>query len=230
MVAVTLIKGDKFDPSQVDYRDALSVNMYGVPHNVLNAAGYMYQMPGLTLHASGRGIDRGGIWCSADGFEGHYRVSGTDLIVIDEYGLITVLGTVPGTEQCPITFSFNNVILVADKKLYYYNPTDGFRQITDGFNVGNPIDVIFVANFIVLTDGSRIYHSQILNEEVFPIENEAVAEFEPDATLALEKNEDNELVVFGQFSTEHFIFNARADWFCLSTTRPKGVKAWCIRR
>jgi len=224
MVAVTLIKGDKFDPSQVDYRDALAVNMYGVPDNVLNSAGYMYQMPGLTLHATGSGIDRGGIWCSAEGLEGHYRVSGTDLIVIDEYGLITVLGTVPGTGQCPMTFSFNNVILVAEKKLYYYNPTDGFRQITDGGNVGNPIDVIFVANFIVLTDGSRIYHSQILNEESFPIENEAVAEFEPDSTKALKKNEDNELVAFGQFSTEHFIFNAAPTGFAFQPLDRKASK------
>lgn len=224
MTAVSLLKGDKFDPSQVDYRDALSVNMYGVPHPVLNAAGYMYQMPGLTSHATGRGLDRGGIWCSAEGFEGHYRVSGTDLVAIDDAGSTTVLGSVPGTEQCPITFSFNNLILVADKKLYYYNPIAGFRQITDAGNVGSPIDVIFVANFVVLTDGSRIYHSQILNEEVFPIENEAVAEFEPDITLALEKNEDNELVAFGEFSTEHFIFNAAPSGFAFQPLDRKASK------
>lgn len=232
MTSVTLIKGDTFQSGEVDYRDALPVNMYGVIHQVLGAAGYMYQLAGLTEFAIGQGIDRGGVWCSAEGFEGHYRVSGSSFIVIDELGNSTILGSVGGSEQCPMTFSFNNVILVADKKLYYYNPTDGFRQIESktGSIVGDPIDCLFIANFIMLTDGTRIYHSQIStdltpeNEELFPFENEAVAEFEPDVTYGIEKNEDNELVVFGQFSTEHFIFNGAEFGFAFTPLDRKASK------
>lgn len=210
MPAVSLIRGSKMEFEGVDYRDALATNMYAVIRPELQSAGYMYQMPGLTSYGAGLGIDRGGIWVSAPDFEGHYRVSGTNLIAIDDTGSVTVLGTVPGTEQVPMDFTFNNVILVADKKLYYYNPTDGFREISDGGNVGNPISVTFVAQFVVLTDGERIYHSQILDEESFPLANEAVAEFSPDKTLTVKKNEDNELVVPGQFSIEHFVFNSSA--------------------
>lgn len=224
MPAITLIKGDTLEQNGVDYRDAVPVNLYAVPKNILGAAGYMYQMPGLTSFTTGEGIDRGGIWCSAEGFEGHYRVSGTNLIVIDDLGSVTVLGTVPGTEQVPIDFTFNNVILVADKKLFYYNPTDGFREITDGGNVGNPISVTFVAQFVVLTDGERIYHSEILDEEVFPLANEAVAEFSPDKTLTLKKNEDNELVVPGEYSIEHFIFNAATSGFAFTPLDRKATK------
>ena len=90
--------------------------------------------------------------------------------------------------------------------------------------MGNPISVAFVAQFVVLTDGERIYHSQILNEESFPVENEAVAEFEPDDTLSLQKNEDNELLALGQFSIEHFIFNAATSGFAFSPLDRKASK------
>lgn len=223
MPAITLIKGDSVD-SNVDYRDSLPVNMYGVNKPILGAAGYMFQMPGLTSFSTGEGLDRGGIWVSTPDFEGHYRVSGTNLVVINSLGDVTVLGTVPGTEQVPMDFTFNNVILVADKNLYYYNPTDGFREITDGGNVGNPISVTFVAQFVVLTDGERIYHSQILDEESFPLANEAVAEFSPDKTLTVKKNEDNELVVPGEFSIEHFVFNAASSGFAFTPLDRKATK------
>ena len=215
MPSVSLIKGDKMEFGGVDYRDAIPVNMYAVLKPVLNSAGYLYQMLGLTTFGTGSGIDRDGIWSSASNFEGHYRVSGTNLVSLDASGVETVLGTIPGTGQVSIDFSFNNVLIAAEGNLYYYNNTDGFRQITDTDEsvVGNPIAVAFVAQFIVLTDGVRIYHSNIVtditpeNEEIFPLDNEAVAEFTPDTTLSVRKNEDNELMVFGSGSTENFVFN-----------------------
>jgi len=224
MPAVTLIKGDGFDPDVVDYRDKIPVNMYGILRNTLGSNGYMYQMPGLTLHGTASGIDRGGIWCSAEGFEDQYRVSGTNMISVDSLGVETILGTIPGTEQCVFTFTFNNVIVVGNKQLFYFNPTAGFREITDGGLVGKPISVVFVAQFVVLTDGQRIYHSQILDEESFPPNNEAVAEFVPDRTLALKKNEDNELVPFCKFSTEHFIFNGAQSGFAFTPLDRKASK------
>lgn len=224
MTAVTLIKGDGFVSGEVDYRDALPTNMYGVPHPVLGASGYMYQLAGLTSFGTGSGIDRGGIWCSTDGLEGHYRVSGNSFVVIDELGNSTVLGTVSGTEQCSITFSFNNVILVADKKLYYYNPTDGFRQITDGGNIGEPIDCLFISGVIMLTNGDALYHSDPLNEESFPVANDTNPQFQPDKTLGIEKNEDNELVVFGEFSTEHYVANGAPTGFAFTALQRKASK------
>ncbi len=223
MPSVTLIKGDSVD-NNVDYRDAIPVNMYGVLRNTLGSNGYMYQMAGLKSFGTGSGLDRGGIWVSTPSFEGHYRVSGTNFIKVGSDGVVTVLGTVPGTEQVPIDFTFNNVIMVADRKLFYYNPADGFRQITDGGNVKNPISIAFAAQFVVITDGEKIYHSQILDEESFPLANEAVAEFSPDKTLALKKNEDNELVVFGEFSIEHFVFNAATSGFAFTPLDRKASK------
>ena len=69
------------------------------------------------------------------GFEGHYRVSGTSLIKVEDDESITVLGHVPGTDQVSFTYSLNNLAIVADKKLYYYNPTDGFPTDVRHWNI-----------------------------------------------------------------------------------------------
>lgn len=203
MPAVTLIKGDSVD-NNVDYRDSLPVNMYAVPKPILGAAGYLLNFYGLTQFSTGQGIDRGGIWVSRDGFEGHYRVSGTFLISVDQNGISTTIGMIPGTDQVSMDYSFNNLAIVADGKLYYYNPTSGLRQITDP-DIGSPIDIVWVDGFFFLTDGESIYHSTLANEEVFEPLDFANAEFIPDVSRGLAKSEENEVVVFGEFSTEYFV-------------------------
>lgn len=216
----TLIKGDSVD-SNVDYRDALPVNMYGIPRNTLGSQGYMINFYGLTQNATGEGVDRGGLWVSRADFEGHYRVSGNSLIKV-ENGLVTNLGTVPGTEQVSMDYSFNNLAIVADGKLYYYNPTAGFREITDP-EVGNPIDLVWVDGYFFLTDGESIYHSNILNEEAFEPLDFSNAQFIPDPSRGLGKNDDNEVLVFGAFSVEYFI-NVGSDNFAFQRITRKAQK------
>ena len=189
----------------VDYRDAVPVNMYAVKREELNSQGYMYQMYGLTNYGTGSGIDRNAMWVSANGLQNHYRISGTDFETIDELGNVTVLGTVPNTEQCSITFSFNNVIVVGNQQLFYYNPTDGFREITSSGVVGSPIDCVWVANYVFLTDGTDIYHSTLADEEIFSASDSAEPDFSPDNVVGIAKNKNNELVVFNEFSIQHYI-------------------------
>ena len=200
---VPLIKGDSVD-SSVDYRDALPVNMYGVNKNILGATGYLINWFGLTSFATGEGVDRGAIWCSAQGFEGHYRVSGSSLIQISSSGAVTNLGSISGVGQVSMDYSFDNLAIVASGRLYYYNPTDGLRRITDP-SVGNPIDVVWVDGYFFLTDGTDIYHSDIADETVFDPLDFGNSQFLPDSSRGLGKNEDNEVLVFGEFSTEYFV-------------------------
>lgn len=197
-----LINGDSVD-NNVDYRDALPVNMYAINKKILNSEGYMINFFGLTDYAQGVGKDRGAIWVSTLALEGMYRVSGNALISIDENGAVTNLGEIPGAEQVSMAFSFNNLAIVADEKLFYYNLGAGLREITDP-NVGKPIDIIWIDGVFVLTDARIIYQSDIANEEIFNTLDFADAEFIPDPSRGLGKNEDDELVVFGAFSIEHF--------------------------
>lgn len=220
-----LIKGDSVD-NNVDYRDAMPVNMYAINKKIFNSEGYMINFYGLSDYAQGVGIDRGGLWVSTLSLEGMYRVSGNALISIDENGAITNLGEIPGSEQVSMAFSFNNLAIVADEKLFYYNLGSGFREIT-GPNVGKPIDLIWIDGVFVLTDSRIIYQSDIANEEIFNTLDFADAEFIPDPSRGLGKNEDDELVVFGAFSIEHFI-NVGAANFLFQRINSKAQKIGII--
>ena len=72
----------------------------------------MNQWFGLSSFADAYGIDRGGLWVTAEGFNGHYRVNGTRFIKVNPDGTIENIGEIPGLDQCSITFSFNNVAIV----------------------------------------------------------------------------------------------------------------------
>lgn len=207
---IPLIKGDKVSDN-VDYRDALPVNMFAVNREILGSAGYLINWYGLTELSTGEGIDRGAIWVSADDISGHYRVSGTSLISIDSDGVTVVLGSIPGDGQVSMDYSFNNLAIVANGFLYYYNPDDGLRRITDG-DIGSPIDIVWVDGYFFLTDGKDIYHSDITDEESFLPLDFGNAQFMPDPSKGLGKNEDNEVLVFGAFSTEYFVNTGTASF------------------
>ena len=130
MATVSLLRGDKVD-NNTDYRDSLPVNYYAVLRDIYGVKGYFLNFYGLTSIGNGQGKSRGSIWVARPQFEGHYRVSGQSLIKIESDGEVTVLGTIQGNGQASLTYSLNNLAIVADKRLYYYNPTDGLRQIND---------------------------------------------------------------------------------------------------
>lgn len=216
MPAYTLVKGDTVDQTKVDYRDALAVNMYAIPRNTLGSAGYMQQIHGLTQLGTSSGVSRGGLWVSNPDFEGHYRVQGTDFVEVSETGTTTVLGTVTGTEDVTMTFTFNNVVITNNGNLYYYNPTDGFRQITDdsaaGSIVGSPTSATYVSSIVMLVNGNRIQHSAfspevqgISGEEYYATDADTIPEFTPDELLAVRQAENDECIVFKKLSSEHFV-------------------------
>lgn len=218
---IPLLKGDKVD-STVDYRDALPVNMTPINRPIKGAVGYVYQWPGLSLFAEGDGVDRGARWVSRSGFSGHYRVSGTSFIKINPDGSKEVLGTIPGSGQCRIAYSFNNIAIVGNKSLYYYNPSDGFRQITDA-DVGSPIDIVWADGYFILTDGEDIYQSNITNEEEYDPLDFTNPQFRPDPSYGLGINEDNELIVFGQKTIEYYT-NQGLDNFTYGRITLKAIK------
>lgn len=218
---IPLIRGDSVDDN-TEYRDSLPVNMFTIPRDVLDTNGYLINWYGLSDFATGEGVDRGCIWVSAAGFEGHYRVSGEKLISVGHGGAISILGDIPGSRQVSMDYSFNNLAIVADGKLFYYNKADGLRQIDDP-DVGSPIDLVWVDGYFFLTDGKDIYHSDITNEESFLPLDFGSAQFLPDPSRGLGKNEDNEILVFGAFSIEYFI-NVGTENFAFQRLNQKAQK------
>lgn len=220
-IPVSLIKGDAVDDN-VDYRDNLPVNMFAVPRKTLGSDAYFINYYGLSLFGVGAGVDRGAIWVSRDGFEGHYRVSGEKLISVGQNGVVTELGDIPGSDQVSMDYSFNNLAIVASGRLYYYNQANGFREIVDP-DVGAPIDIVWVDGYFFLTDGESIYHSNIADEEVYDPLAFGNSQFQPDPSRGLGKNEDNEILVFGQFTVEYFV-NVGSDPFAFQRIQRKSQK------
>lgn len=222
MPVIPLIKGDKVD-NNTDYRDALPVNYYAVLHNIYGETGYMLNYYGLSDFATGQGISRGSIWVARTGFEGQYRVSGQKLIKVEDDQSVTVLGDIPGTDQASMTYSLNNLAIVASGKLYYYNPTAGFRQITDA-DVGTPIDIVWADFRFILTDGEYLFQSAELNEESYEPLDFKGSDFQPDKIWGVGLNEDNELIAFNELTTEYFV-NIDAEDFTYTRIQLKAVKA-----
>tara|TARA_R110000751_G_scaffold240235_1_gene340856 strand:+ start:991 stop:2400 length:1410 start_codon:yes stop_codon:yes gene_type:complete len=222
MPSIPFIKGDKVD-NNTDFRDALPVNYYAVLRDIYGEQGYMINYYGLTDFATGQGVSRGSIWVERAGLEGQYRVSGTSLIKIENDQSATVLGTISGTEQASMTYSLNNLAIVADKKLYYYNPTDGFRQITDSA-VGSPIDIVWADFRFVLTDGEYLFQSSLLDESEYEPLDFSGSDFQPDKILGVGLNDDNELISFGALTTEYFQ-NIGRDNFSYTRIQLKAVKS-----
>tara|TARA_R110000772_G_scaffold105562_1_gene207299 strand:- start:1290 stop:2699 length:1410 start_codon:yes stop_codon:yes gene_type:complete len=222
MPSIPFIKGDKVD-NNTDFRDALPVNYYAVLRDIYGEQGYMINYYGLTDFATGQGVSRGSIWVERAGLEGQYRVSGTSLIKIENDQSATVLGTISGTDEASMTYSLNNLAIVADKKLYYYNPTDGFRQMTDSA-VGSPIDIVWADFRFVLTDGEYLFQSSLLDESEYEPLDFSGSDFQPDKILGVGLNDDNELISFGALTTEYFQ-NIGQDNFSYTRIQLKAVKS-----
>jgi len=222
MPSIPFIKGDKVD-NNTDFRDALAVNYYAVLRDVYDEKGYMLNYYGLSDFAVGQGVSRGSILVVRDGLEGQYRVSGQSLIKINDDQSVTVLGTISGTDQASMAYSLNNLAIIADKKLYYYNPTDGFRQITDS-TVGSPIDIEWADFRFVLTDGEYLFQSSALSEESYEPLDFVGSDFQPDKIIGVGLNDDNEIIAFNELSTEYFV-NVGGVNFSHKRIPQKAVKA-----
>lgn len=219
---IPLLYGDRVE--EADYRDALMTNMIAVERPIRGVNGYILTHPGLEEFGQSSGVDRGGVW--NERFLEHYRVSGNDLLQISESGTTETLGTISGSGQVSLAQSFNTQAIVADGKYFLYDKTNGLRQITDE-NVGSPIDVTWIDGYYFFTDGENIYHTDIDDEESIDPLQFATAEFSPDETLGVAKTQDNQVVVFGRYSTEYFV-NRATDNFAFQRISGQAVKSGIV--
>jgi hypothetical protein len=204
----TFIKGDKIDVT-TDYRDNIPVNMYAIMKPILGADGYMLCWPGLTQVATGQGVDRAGIY--NERFGEQYRVSGGKFIVVNADGSVDVKGDISGADQATMKYfySFNTQGVIADGRMWLYDPTTGLNEVTDP-DLGDPIDGVWVDGYYFLTDGENIYHTDIDDETSISPLKFATAEFMPDKSLGLAKTQDNKVIVFGRYTMEYFVNDASA--------------------
>lgn len=205
---ITFIKGDR-SGMETDYRELLPQNMFAILSPIFGADGYMLEFQGLTEIAQGSGKDRGSWWNDIQ--QAHFRVSGDKLIRLEADDSVTELGTIPGTDTVSMANSFKTQAVVADGRYFLYDPTNGFREVTDP-DLGNPIDILYVDGYYFFTDGQDIYHTDLDDEEQIDPLKSAVSEFEPDQTYGLARTEDNKVLVAGRYSITYYVNDASEDF------------------
>ena len=197
---VNLIQGDKVG-GETDYRDALAVNMFAISRAMGKAEGYMLQCPGLTEYGQGKGPDRGGVYNSR--LSNHFRLSGSQFVVVNEDGTTTRYGNIDGKEPAAMPYSFNTQAVIADKKMFLFDFDNGFRQIADP-DLGEPIDGIFIDGYYFMTDGEFLFHTDAADESSISPNKFATSEFSPDPTKGVGRTADNKAIAFNRYTIEFF--------------------------
>lgn len=143
---IPLLNGVYVDSSPA-VRVSYPVNLVPVPTQSGVSDWSLRPAEGIEAFTTGQGADRGAIvW------EGtHYRVSGTKLISISSAGVVTVIGTIPGTGQVRMDFSFDHLGIAADGDLYLYDGA-ALLAVTDP-DAGNVLDVQWIDGYWAVTDG-----------------------------------------------------------------------------
>ena len=184
--------------SVADYRTSYPINLIPVPKQTGVSEGYLRTAPGIESFSTGQGIDRGGInWNNV-----MYRVSGSNLIKVDSSGVVTVLGTIEGTLDVAMIYSFDDLGICSDGIAYLYNETDGLRKITDT-DLGSVFDVVWIDGYWIYTDGEFLIQSELSDPSSFVTTKYGSSESDPDPITGVMKLR-NELYALNRYTIEVF--------------------------
>jgi hypothetical protein len=166
------------------------------------------------------GVDRGGIlW---DGVL--YRVIGSTLYSISEFGTLAAIGTIAGAGQCSFAYSFDRLAIAGGGNLYYYNGST-LNRVTDA-DLGRVDDVVFVDGYFLTTDGEFIVQTELNDPtQVDPLKYGS-SEVDPDPIKALLISR-NELVAINRYTTE-FFNNAGGTGFAFVRVEGAMIEKGCV--
>lgn len=203
-LTVPLIKGQR--KTATGYRDNLPVNMIAKIDSTEGDQGYLVAHEGLTEFASTSGTARGAYF--SERLNAHLRVSGNYLESISSTGVVTTIGTIPGSGVCQFAESFNTVAILSDGDYWLY---DGYSltKVLDP-DLGAPIDNAQFNNIYVMTDGQFLFHTDINNESSISSLKYSSSEFASDPIKGVMRTDSNKIVAFNRYSIEYFYFNANA--------------------
>lgn len=204
---IPLVSGIYTDTSP-ELRVSYPINLLVTP-SPSSGVGDYYLRPGegIKKFADTSGLDRG-----AYNWQGsHYRVIGTQLVLIDALGNINVLGDVGGNSTQFVKFanSFERLAIVSDGSLYYYDGST-FVKVTDP-DLGYIIDVAFNGGYFVLTDGENIIVTDLTDPTSINPLKYGSSEADPDPVVGI-LNLRNEICAINRFTIELFD-NVGGDFF-----------------
>lgn len=231
-IPIPLVRGDGI--AGVEYRDRLPTNAQIIIDHVHGVEGYLMSHQGLFEYGSAPGADRGGVF--NERLSQHLRVSGNKLVRVDHTGLggvfntvrgrTTEIGTISGTRQASLPYSFESQAIIADGKMWLYDGAT-LTRVTDS-DLGNPVDGIWINGYYLMTDGEFLFHTDLNDEASIEPTRYATSEFSPDDTIGIAKSRDNQAVVFNRYSTEYFRHEPANSAFKFSRIESKAVKTGIV--
>lgn len=155
MNRIPIISGIYAD-AVADFVESYPINREPVILNTGLSEGYLRVAPGISSLGAGPGADRGGVnWLGSC-----YRAMGSSLVLVEASGTVTVLGDVGAGGECSFDYSFTDLIIGSGGNLFYWNATDGLRQVTDP-DLGTVVDAIWIDGYTMTTDGEFLVVTEL---------------------------------------------------------------------
>jgi hypothetical protein len=176
-----------FSDNTPELRTSYPVNLMPVPKVSGISNGFLRPGDGIVANGTGPGVDRGGINWNGD----VYRVMGTKLVEISSTGAVTILGDVGSGGLVTFDYSFDELAVVSGGRIYFWNGTTLTQGNYPLVTIGPIIDFCFIDGRFMLTDGERLFLTDIGNPLVigaFAFE-EPIADPDPVTSLLRLRNE-----------------------------------------
>lgn len=196
MTQIPILNGI-FTDENSDLRTSYPRNLVPVPKQQGISAGYLRPADGIISTGDGPGVDRGGI--SWNGV--HYRVMGSKLVSLSSTGVVTTLGDVDSGGQVSLDYSFDNLAIASNNRLFYWNGS-ALSEVTD-VDLGNAVDVIWVDGYFMTTDGEFLIVTELTNPLTILTTKYGSSEADPDPVKALLKL-SNEPYALNRYTIEVF--------------------------
>ena len=196
MTQIPILSG-AYSDGNADFRVSYPVNMVPVAQPQGISSGYLRPADGIVQQGTGPGLDRGGIeWNNI-----LYRVMGTSLVSISATGVVTTLGTIPGTDRVIMVYSFDYLAIAGDGKLFLYDGTT-LTQVTDP-DLRTVVDVVWVDGYFMTTDGEFLVITELNNPFAVDPLKYGSSEIDPDPVVGLIKLR-NEVYAVNRHTIEVF--------------------------
>lgn len=186
-----------YSDGNADFRVSYPLNLTPVVQQQGISNGYLRPGDGIVANGTGPGLDRGGIeWDSI-----LYRVMGTSLVSISDAGVVTTIGTIPGTDRVIMVYSFDYLAIAANGGLYLYDGAT-LAQVTDP-DLGTVVDVVWVDGYFMTTDGEFLVITELNNPFAVDPLKYGSSEIDPDLIVGLIKLR-NEIYAVNRHTIEVF--------------------------
>lgn len=216
---IPVLSGTYSDPN-ADYRTSYPVNLIPVPKDNGISKGYLRPGDGIVQTGTGPGITRGAInWRGT-----YYRVMGQKLVTISATGVMTEIGTIPGTDQVTMDYSFDRLAIAASGVLYYVIGTN-ITPVTDP-DIGVVITVVWVDGYFMTTDGEFLVVTDLDDPYAVNPLKYGSSEADPDPIVGLLKIQ-NEIFALNRYTIEVFD-NVGGDLFPFQRIESAQIQKGCL--